>query len=274
VSDAHGVWAGPRISAAWAAASTLLGDHGWHDRRAVHAAMVASGVTEATARRVLCDAVGDGLLLTQRSAGGGRIRGYRLPSLAERAQTYRAWLTRPNGEEPLAPRDVLHVRLSVRHVSYLIEHALNSLGGPPHVRSAVRRSFGVDVATDDTAVVVAEELEPCCSNCCAPCAAVTELDADGRLSIVLSGRGPGYIWWDADRGEVDRAWLAARIRSYCENGLTGDLNRCTDYGTDYERCGQLGRRICRERPEHEACRAERVCILDTDHDGKHSWEAL
>lgn len=41
-------------------------------------------------------------------------------------------------------------------------------------------------------------------------------------------------------------------------------------------CDAIGPRTCREPskglPEHELCRDERICNLERDHEGEHSWE--
>ncbi len=61
--------------------------------------------------------------------------------------------------------------------------------------------------------------EPCCADCCAPCAATRELLETGQLDSVLAEMGPGHEWWDSAAGRVDRAWLADRVKlSHTDDG--------------------------------------------------------
>lgn len=76
-------------------------------------------------------------------------------------------------------------------LSLLVQHALNCLPEP-----------------DD-------ELAPCCSNCCGPCAALALLRWKGSLdAAVRAGAFENYDWWDGSG--VDRAWLDARMAPDCE----------------------------------------------------------
>jgi hypothetical protein len=53
----------------------------------------------------------------------------------------------------------------------------------------------------------------CCPDCCAPCGALRDLDATGRLDDAVrpyAEQGCDLDWWAG--GAVDRQWLHARWR--------------------------------------------------------------
>ncbi len=52
----------------------------------------------------------------------------------------------------------------------------------------------------------------CCPVCCGPCHALKTLLDAGQLDDIVRPYATGWDWWDANRGEVDRAWLARAWR--------------------------------------------------------------
>lgn len=133
------------------------------------------------------------------------------------------------------------------HASALARHALNSLDAG----------------------------EPCCGRCCAPCHALLELKASGQLEVILAKDGPGHDWWDEETGQVCPRWLDVRIQPYCESGHMLDPGRCTDLYRDGDPgevmlCAMHAPWRCPD--QHEACRPQRICDLDGEHQGPHSWE--
>jgi hypothetical protein len=84
----------------------------------------------------------------------------------------------------------------------------------------------VAAALNDLAQADAED-DGCCPVCCGPCSALHELALTGQLDLIVRDIAPGYEWWDATVGWVNRGWLdsAWRMTSCHEPVPDCDCNR-------------------------------------------------